>query len=233
MPLTETVFRMHEKSALADAFNEESSAVGSLWCNNGERDVIEIRAHDSLALKNLKKRLASINSSLSNHISEKDHSLLLLQECNCYAPGSVAPMVAKENCLLMPPVVFHEGWEHYKIVSMSPQSDKRLFVDLSSLGDIEILSRTRILNTGIGGSMRVSTLSLFSRLTEKQLRALISAYERGYYRSPRETTTQELAHGANVSRPTFEEHLRKAENKVISAVSQHLKLLYHQTRKNP
>ena len=80
--------------------------------------------------------------------------------------------------------------------------------------------------------MRISTLSLFSRMTEKQLRALITAYERGYYHSPREVTTQELAEGASLTRPTYEEHLRKAENKVISAISQHMRLMYHQSYKH-
>ena len=227
MPLTETVFRMHHDSPLAQVFREETTAVGSLWCNNGERDVIEVRASDSGAIRKMKKKLGSSTAILSNHLSVRDNLLLVLQQCSCYAEGAVAPLVARENCLLMPPIIFNQGWEHYKIVSMTSQTDKRLFRNLSSLGEIEVLSRTSILNTGIGGSMRISTLSLFSRLTDKQLRALITAYERGYYRTPRELTTQELADGANLTRPTYEEHLRKAENKIISAVSQHLRLLYY------
>lgn len=232
MPLTETVFRMHHNSPLASIFQEETSVVGSLWCNNGERDVIEVRAPDHASIRKMKKRLYSNSECLSNHLSVRDNSLLILQRCSCYSDGAIAPVVAREDCLLMPPIVFNQGWEHYKIVSMSSQADKRLFRDLSLLGELQVLSRTPILNTGIGGSMRISTLSLFSRLTDKQLRALISAYERGYYRCPRETTTQELAESADLTRPTFEEHLRKAENKVISAVSQHLKLLYHQSYKH-
>ena len=189
--------------------------------------MIEVRTADNASIKKMRKKLNSHSDCLSNHLSTRDNSLLVLQRCRCYSEDAVAPVVARENCLLMPPIVFNEGWEHYKIVSMSTQADKRLFRDLSALGQIEVLSRTPIVNTGIGGSMRISTLSLFSRLTEKQLRALIGAYERGYYHSPREVTTQELAQGANLTRPTYEEHLRKAENKIISAVSQHLRLLYH------
>jgi len=133
----------------------------------------------------------------------------------------------------MPPTIFHQGWEHYKIVSTSPTTEKKLFQDLQRVGDFEILSKTRILNTGIGGAMRISTLSLFSRLTDKQLRALLTAYELGYYRTPREKTTEELAKSFHLTRPTFEEHLRKAENKIIASVAQHLRLLYYRERVTP
>lgn len=37
----------------------------------------------------------------------------------------------------------------------------------------------------------------------------------GYYAQPRAATTEELAKGMGVSRTTFEEHLRKAESRVI------------------
>jgi predicted DNA binding protein len=164
LPLTETVFRIHHDSPLASIFQEEKSAVASLWCSNGERDVIEVKTSDYASIKKMKKKLNSNSDFLSNHLSMRDNSLLILQRCRCYSDDAVAPVVARENCLLMPPIVFNEGWEHYKIVSMSTQADKRLFKDLSALGQLEILSRTPIVNTGIGGSMRISALSLFSQV---------------------------------------------------------------------
>lgn len=228
MGLVEIIFRIKHEWPLGEIFQQEPSAVGSLWCNNGERDVIEIRVDDPSKLKTIRDNLTSLQQYVSHHHSERDGSLIAINSCACYGTGTVAAVVAKDNCLLMPPTVFHEGWEHYKVVSMSAESERKMFRDLERLGNLDILSKTRILNTGIGGTMRISTLSLFSRLTDKQLRSLLTAYELGYYRIPRVMTTQQLAEASHLTRPTYEEHLRKAENKLISAVSQHLNLLYHQ-----
>ena len=82
MPLTETVFRMHQDSSLASIFQEEKFAVGSLWCNNGERDVIEVKAQDYASIKKMKKKLYSNSDCLSSHLSVRDNSLLILQRCS-------------------------------------------------------------------------------------------------------------------------------------------------------
>lgn len=234
MGLVEIVFRIRHDWPLGEVFRRQPSAVGSLWCNNGARDVIEVRTSNPSRLGAISDDLASLPQYISHHHSQRDGSLITINSCTCYGPGTVAAGVARDNCLLMPPMVFHEGWEHYKVVAMSANTERKMFSHLERLGDLDIISKTRILNTGIGGTMRISALSLFSRLTDKQLRSLLTAYELGYYRTPRGTTTQRLAEASHLTRPTYEEHLRKAENKTISAVAQHLNLLYHQQQtKNP
>lgn len=60
--------------------------------------------------------------------------------------------------------------------------------------------------------------TLEDRLTERQAAALRSAYYGGYYRDPRTTTGDELADAMGVSRPTFHQHLRSAERKLLEAV---------------
>jgi len=52
-------------------------------------------------------------------------------------------------------------------------------------------------------------------LTDRQREALEAAHEGGYYEWPRQTTCQELADGLGVATPTFTEHLRTAEQKLI------------------
>jgi predicted DNA binding protein len=52
-------------------------------------------------------------------------------------------------------------------------------------------------------------------LTDKQYNAFKLASEQGYYEFPRKTNLHKLAELAKISRPTFEEHLRKAEIKLL------------------
>ena len=227
MGLDEIVFRIKHDWPLGRIFMESNDAIGSLWCNNGERDIIEVRSDDSSNIKTIRHDMTSLPNYISHHFSQRDKSLITVTTCACYKEGAVPSIVAENGCLLMPPTVIRQGWEHYKVVSMSPTTERGLFRNLERAGKFEVISKTHILNTGIGGTMRISVLSLFSRLTDKQLRALLTAYGQGYYRSPRETTTQDLSGRLHLTRPTYEEHLRKAENKVISAVAQHLSLLYY------
>ncbi len=54
-------------------------------------------------------------------------------------------------------------------------------------------------------------------LTDRQFGALQRAYLGGYFEWPRPTTGEELAQSMGVSRPTFHEHLRTAEEKLCRA----------------
>jgi len=59
---------------------------------------------------------------------------------------------------------------------------------------------------------------LEEELTERQATALKSAFYSGYYDEPRTTDGHELAEAMGVSRPTFHQHLRAAERKLLAAV---------------
>lgn len=56
---------------------------------------------------------------------------------------------------------------------------------------------------------------IMPKLTEKQKEAFKSAIENEYYVFPRKTNLIKLSKLMKISRPTFEEHLRKAEIKLL------------------
>ncbi|MEY7850575.1 bacterio-opsin activator domain-containing protein [Natrarchaeobius sp. A-rgal3] len=59
---------------------------------------------------------------------------------------------------------------------------------------------------------------LEDELTDRQFAVLRRAYLGGYFEWPRPVTGEELAQSMDVSRPTFHEHLRTAEQKLCRAV---------------
>lgn len=59
---------------------------------------------------------------------------------------------------------------------------------------------------------------LLPKLSEKQRRAFEIAVENGYYEFPRNIGLKGLAKAMNVSVSTFQEHLRKAEEKILPSV---------------
>lgn len=56
------------------------------------------------------------------------------------------------------------------------------------------------------------------KLTERQLEALRTAYEAGYFERPRRTNATEVAEKLGISRSTFAEHLAAAQRKLFEDV---------------
>jgi len=57
----------------------------------------------------------------------------------------------------------------------------------------------------------------FVNLTDRQRQALEAAYRSGYFEWPRENAADDVAELLEISRPTFQAHLRKAENELFAA----------------
>ncbi len=79
----------------------------------------------------------------------------------------------------------------------------------------------------IASSLTISADILFSGLTERQTDAILTAYRHGYYNLPRHADVQTIAAKNKVPRTTFQEHLKKAENKLVAALVPHMKLFNH------
>ena len=78
----------------------------------------------------------------------------------------------------------------------------------------------------------LSLNSLFGQLTEKQMRALVAAVENGYYEIPKRVTADEIAKKHGQPRSTFEEHVRKAESKIVLAMAPYM-MMYARVPASP
>ncbi len=65
---------------------------------------------------------------------------------------------------------------------------------------------------------KFSLESPLNDLTEKQRSVLVSAFEHGYYETPRRISSQELAKKLKLKSSTLVEHRRKAEQRLLSRV---------------
>ncbi|MDS0301327.1 helix-turn-helix domain-containing protein [Halogeometricum sp. S1BR25-6] len=160
------------------------------------------------------------------HESIDDTGLhVVTQSCLCSLEDSIIERFEAHNCLYQPPTVHRQGWEHYSVIAFTESDIRALLHELEADRDIEVLSKTAITAQRIPHSMLAPVDQLFEDVTERQMAALRLALESGYYEQPRKTSLRELANQTAVARSTYEEHLRKAENKILTNAGQFLRLV--------
>ena len=113
---------------------------------------------------------------------------------------------------LEPTIVTPDGWYEKKVYK-----DRNAFIE----------SRTRCKNYGISldlismtSTSSSSDDSLPFGLTERQYEALTLALSRGYYESPRQASTEELAEELGISQPSLSRLLRRGERQILSSALQ-------------
>jgi len=135
----------------------------------------------------------------------------------CRAKESKSKMIKKVisvfyNPLLIqirPFVVFPSGWETLELASF----ERKYLEEIIKVSEkefnmkLEYFKEEKLDNLGI--------LNILPKLTEKQRNAVEAASAGGYYEYPRKTDVKRLAKKNKLSFSTFQEHLRKAENKLI------------------
>ncbi|QSG12843.1 Transcriptional regulator, contains HTH domain [Halapricum desulfuricans] len=177
-------------------------------------------------------RIDDIGTVLHESVDESGLHVVT-QSCLCSLEGSIVERFEEHNCLYQPPTIHRQGWEHYTVIAFDDADVRALLQDLADDREIEVLSKTSIEQDPVPHSMLAPVDRLFEGLTDRQLAALRLALERGYYEQPRRTSLRELAAQTAVARSTYEEHLRKAENKLLTSAGEFLRLVTAQSTGDP
>jgi len=185
--------------------------------------VVELTSTESPP-DDLRDEIDSLGTVL--HESVDDAGLhVVTQSCLCSLEDSIIERFEEYNCLYQPPTVHRQGWEHYSVIAFDDGDVRALLNDLEADRDVEVLSKTAITEQQVPHSMLAPVDQLFDDVTERQLAALRLALESGYYEQPRQTSLRQLAEMTSVARSTYEEHLRKAENKLLTNAGQFLRMV--------
>ena len=185
--------------------------------------VLEVTSETELTDR-LRDDIDRLGTVLHESVSEAGYHVVT-RSCLCSLEESIIDRFEEHNCLYQSPTIYRQGWEHYTVVAFAESDVRALLDDLRTDRDIELLSKTAIADTQIPHSLLTPVDRLFEDVTDRQLAALQLALEHGYYEQPRQTSLRELADRTSVARSTFEEHLRKAENKLLQSAGQFLRLL--------
>ena len=108
-----------------------------------------------------------------------------------------------------------EDGEGRIVADISAGTDVRAVVDAleAEFPGIELVAqRTKRHTVETSGQYRKH---LLDRLTDRQRTALETAYQSGYFEWPRDRTAEEIADSLGIASPTFHNHLRVAQDKLL------------------
>lgn len=223
--MLEVSFRYRHGCAMGQLAERYPQVTMAQWCNY-TLEVVELHTKDEATAEAVLRDLAKLHGGGYKRLPGAPGAGMqfLRQRCDHDPASSIDGIIERAGCLYLPPVVYEGGWEHYRIIAFDEDSLRTAMDRLSKKGTLE-LTRKRKLDKGlVSRAFFVSTSQLVAGLTDKQAQALLAAVEDGYYRVPRKVRTEDIARRRKVPRTTFEEHMRKAESKIMLSVAPYVAL---------
>lgn len=207
------------------------------WCNN-RIHVMEIDCPNIETFTRIESDLSELVAWKGGKVLKKNflagNLQLIIRTCKCSnIKSNINQIIERNSCLLIPPETYYDGWEEYRVVGFRDGDYRKLFQELDQVAQVRISQKRVIPEKSIKDTFVLSLNSVFSDLTEKQVNSLISALEEGYYQIPKRVTTRDLARKRKLPRTTYEEHLRKAESKILQAIAPYVRLYSSSSSKNP
>ncbi len=201
----------------------------SMWCIWG-RELLQVPTQDERELATIEKEISKAGRVVDKWIEAQEARIFLLR-CTCGTYEN-SPWNVWEPYQFVdaPPAIYRDGWGYFRVLNFEEERSRELFGALNKLGPTELIRKREIPLNFLPSSVWVD--SLFADLTGKQTDAILKAHRYGYYASPREVTTESIARSLGVSRSTYEEHLRKAENRIMASLIPYLQL-YAGAEKRP
>jgi len=204
------------------------------WCNN-RIHVMEVDCPDIETFTRIEKDLSDLLLWKGGKVLKKsflDRNLqLILKTCRCSKTSpNVVDVVERNSCLDIPPETFYGGWEEYRVIGFRENDYKRMFRGLNQLGPVQILEKRVLPEKSLRDTFAISMSSVFSELTDKQVNSIVAALDYGYYQIPKKATTEEIAIKYHTPRTTFEEHLRKAESKILQSIAPYVRMYASSTQ---
>ncbi|HYA57673.1 MAG TPA: helix-turn-helix domain-containing protein [Thermoplasmata archaeon] len=192
----------------------------AMWCV-WNRELLQVPTRDPAVIRRTENAIRKTGHMVDEWVDANAARVFLLK-CTCEDYDSPWTLISDHECWDAPPIMYLDGWANMRVMAFGAENPRRLLSAFRKWGPTELVSKRTLALSVLPTSVYAN--ALFENLTERQSNALLTASRFGYYTSPRPVTTEQIATSVGVSRTTYEEHLRKAENRVISAIIPYLQL---------
>ncbi len=211
-------------------FNNVASAFPEVriyrWCNSMV-DYLEFVAPEGDSIDRLRRELPRVVASLHSTIlyrADSEERLDVMVRCRCTPRNSTVRMTERASCLWKPPVLYDDGREQLTVLAPDPAGFRSLYRELRRVAEVEILKKVTVSPDVLRDSYTLSLSSLFQGMTGRQLRILLRAIEQGYFAIPKRSSLEQLAKAEAIGDSTLQEHLSKAESRLVEALAPYLRL---------
>ncbi|WP_101295734.1 helix-turn-helix domain-containing protein [Halegenticoccus soli] len=213
----EATFRIADGGAYADVTAATGARI-ELWCND-HCDLLHVTdgAADEV--------LAHVESRVGvrERLRTADELVVVTASClKTQDPDHVERYLVRHDCLLLPPLRYAEGAKFCRLLALDSSALTGCYRDLVDDGYAVSVETKREVDSVTQDGPLLTLHDALPTLTPRQREVFATARERGYYRIPREVSTAEIADAVGVERRTAEEHLRRAENKLVDALAPYL-----------
>lgn len=187
-----------------------------LWCND-HADLLYVRGGVEAVLDRVRADVG-----VDDELRDGTEAVVVTSSCLRAQEATIESYLRPHGCLLLPPLRYADGAKHCRVLALDSTSLADLYADLVADGlSIDVRSKREV-HAPTPSSPLVSLEGVLPELTPRQREILTLAVDRGYYELPRETRTAEMAEELGVGRRTAEDHLRRAEGKLLAALVSYL-----------
>lgn len=185
-----------------------------LWCND-HCDLVRAVGSDAAAV------LSDVDATVgvADRIVDGEEHVAVTEDCLAgQRSDDVESYVGRHGCLLLPPLQYANGKRSCRVLALDAGALSDLYRDLIADGHDVIVQSKRSVDSVTGDGPLLDPGGVVPPLTARQREVLLTAVENGYYEIPRDIDTASIAAKVGVERRTAEDHLRRAERKLVEAM---------------
>jgi predicted DNA binding protein len=213
MPIVDARVRVDHPCPYGDLSRRFPASLLLLWCDN-RRDTMLLSCPDGEELERLATALRREHRARIALLAPPE-ALAELPDFEWKSPPSVTGLARRGGVWVLPPVVYSDGRETYRLIAPTRARLNALIHRLRRLGEVEILSVADRAGLGTVRDYPTASVHFFEGLTSRQTRALIAAHDAGLLEVPARGRWETVANAEGLSRSTFGEHLRKAQLRLL------------------
>jgi predicted DNA binding protein len=189
-----------------------------LWCNDHCDLVRAVGSDADVVLEEIAEGVG-----IADRIEQGDERVAITEGClAAERTDNVERYVAEHGCLLLPPLQYVDDDRVCRVLALDSTALRDVYRDLiADDHDVTVVSK-RGVTTVTGDRPLLDPGGLVPDLTGRQREVVLTAIENGYYEIPRGISTEAIAEKVGVGRRTAENHLRRAEQKLVTALRSYL-----------
>lgn len=207
----EATFRIEGRGAFADITRDIDATI-ELWCND-HCDLLRVQGETEGLLRKRVDELTGVHDAMA----EGNEQIIITENClERHEVTMVDTYLSRYDCLMLPPLRYEGGYKTCRVLALDSTNLTGFYRDLLEHTNIDVESKREVTDL-VDDAPLLTRGNRHPSLSPRQREVLVRAYELGYYEIPRRTTTEDIAAATGVQRRTAEQHLRRAENKIIEA----------------